>query len=153
MERVANFYDERLRLTPGAEQLVAACGRAGVKTLLVSGGFTYFTDRVRERLGLDWAYSNELVIDGVELAGRVSGALVDAQGKAGHVARLRDELGLAREQVLVIGDGANDLPMMAQAATSIAFRAKPVVKERATYALDYCGLDGVLGLFPGGAEK
>ena len=150
---LARVYDERLRFSPGAEKLVAACKRAGVKILLVSGGFTYFTDRVRDRLGLDWAYSNELVLDGVKLAGCVAGALVDAQGKAAHVARLRDAMGLSREEVLVIGDGANDLAMMAEAATSIAYRAKPVVKARATYALDYCGLDGVLGLFPAGSEK
>ena len=152
-EALARVYVERLRFSPGAEKLVAACQRAGVKTLLVSGGFTYFTDRVRDRLGLDWAYSNELVVEGVKLAGRVTGPLVDAQGKSGHVARLRDEMGLVREEVLVIGDGANDLAMMAEAATSIAYRARPVVKSRATYALDYCGLDGVLGLFPAGSEK
>jgi phosphoserine phosphatase len=152
-ETLARVYNDRLRFTPGAEQLVAACKRAGVKMLLVSGGFTYFTDRVRDRLGLDWAYSNALVLDGTRLAGRVGGELVDAQGKAAHVARLRDELGLRREEVLAIGDGANDLAMMAEAATSIAYRAKAVVKARATYALDYSGLDGVLGLFPGGAEK
>ena len=150
---LARVYDERLRLSPGAAQLVAACKRAGVRTLLVSGGFTYFTDRVRERLELDWAYSNELVLDGARLAGRVTGPLVDAQGKAAHVARLRAEMSSAREAVLVIGDGANDLAMMAEGATSIAYRAKPVVKARATYALDYCGLEGVLGLFPAGAEK
>ena len=150
---LAKVYQERLRFSPGAEKLVAACQRAGVKTLLVSGGFTYFTDRVRGRLGLDWAYSNELVLDGAHLAGSVTGPLVDAQGKATHVARLRGELGIEPAAVLVIGDGANDLAMMAEGATSIAYHAKPVVKAQATYALDYSGLEGVLGLFPGGAEK
>jgi phosphoserine phosphatase len=145
LERV---YAERLRFNPGAEALIAAARRRGVKTLLVSGGFTYFTDRVRDRLGLDYAYSNVLVVEAAKLAGTTTGPLVDARGKAGHVARLKRELGIAREHVLAIGDGANDLPMMAEAGTSIAYRAKPVVKEKATYALDYAGLDGVLNLFP-----
>jgi len=145
---LARVYDERLRFNPGAERLVAAARRAGVKTLLVSGGFTYFTDRVRKELALDYAYSNVLVAEAGALTGKTTGALVDAQGKAAHVARLRGELGLAREQVLAIGDGANDLPMMAEAGTSIAYHAKPVVKEKAGYALDHVGLDGVLGLFP-----
>jgi phosphoserine phosphatase len=145
LERV---YVDRLRFNKGAERLLAAAKRNGVKTLLVSGGFTYFTDRVRERLGFDYAYSNTLVVEGSKLTGTVTGALVDAQGKAGHVARLTRELGISREQVVAIGDGANDLPMMAEAGTSIAYHAKPVVKEKADYALDYVGLDGLLNLFP-----
>ena len=141
-------YDQRLRFNPGAEQLVAAARRCGLTTLLVSGGFTFFTDRVRDRLQLDHAYSNTLDIDAGRLAGTASGALVDAQGKAAHVARLRRSLGIGRERVMAIGDGANDLPMLAEAGTRIAFRAKPVVKAAADYALDYAGLDGVLSLFP-----
>ena len=145
LERV---YRERLRLSPGAEPLLAAARRAGLATLLVSGGFTYFTDRLRERLGFTEAHGNELVIEGGRLAGRVAGELVDADGKARHVARLRESLGLARGRVLAIGDGANDLKMMGEAGTSIAFRAKPVVRGRATYALSHVGLEGVLALFP-----
>jgi phosphoserine phosphatase len=145
LERV---YSERLRFNKGAERLIEAARRNGVKTLLVSGGFTYFTDRVRDRLSIDHAYSNTLVIEGGKLAGAVTGALVDAQGKAGHVARLKRELGVGSDRVLAIGDGANDLPMMAEAGTSIAYHAKPVVREKAGYALDYAGLDGVLNLFP-----
>jgi phosphoserine phosphatase len=145
---LARVYDERLRFNPGAERLIAAARRHGVKTLLVSGGFTYFTDRVRDQLELDYAYSNVLVVEGGKLAGTTTGALVDAGGKAAHVARLKRELGIEREQVLAIGDGANDLPMLAEAGTSIAYHAKPVVKAKATYALDYAGLDGVLNLFP-----
>jgi phosphoserine phosphatase len=141
-------YDERLRFNPGAEALVEACRDAGLKTLLVSGGFTYFTDRVREHLQLDYAYSNVLVVEAGALKGTTTGALVDAAGKAGHVARLKRELGIEPSQVLAIGDGANDLPMMAEAGTSIAYHAKPIVKEKATYALDHAGLEGVLGLFP-----
>jgi len=145
LERV---YAERLRFNPGAEKLIAAARRHGVKTLLVSGGFTYFTDRVRDRLKLDYAYSNVLVAEGGRLAGRTTGPLVDALGKAGHVKRLKAELGLPGERVIAIGDGANDLPMMREAGTSIAYHAKPVVKREAAYALDYAGLDGVLNLFP-----
>ena len=141
-------YDERLRFNPGARELLAAAKRHGVKTLLVSGGFTYFTDRVRGELGFDHAYSNTLDAHAGKLTGTVSGPLVDAAGKAGHVARLRRELGITREQVIAIGDGANDLPMMAEAGTSVAYHAKAVVRERADYALDFSGLDGVLNLFP-----
>lgn len=145
LERV---YAERLRFNPGAERLIAAAKRHGVKTLLVSGGFTYFTDRVHDRLGLDYAYSNELVIEDGRLAGRVTGPLVDAAGKAAHLARLKQELGIAREGVIAIGDGANDLPMLAEAGTSVAYHAKPVVRARTDYALDYGSLDGLLSLFP-----
>ena len=145
---LGRVYEERLRFNRGAEKLLAAAKRNGVRTLLVSGGFTYFTDRVREKLGFDYAYSNQLDVDGSKLAGTVSGPLVDAAGKAAHVARLKNELGLAKERVIAIGDGANDLPMMAQAGTSVAYHAKPVVKAKADYALDYAGLDGLLNLFP-----
>ena len=145
---LARVYDERLRFNRGAEKLLAAARRNGVKTLLVSGGFTYFTDRVREKLGFDYAYSNVLDIEGSNLAGTVSGPLVDAAGKAAHVARLKRELRIGPERVIAIGDGANDLPMMAEAATSVAYHAKPVVKAKAGYALDYAGLDGLLNLFP-----
>jgi len=145
LERV---YAERLRFNPGAEKLIGAAKRSGLKVLLVSGGFTYFTDRVRERLAIDYAYSNVLVVEGGRLAGRVTGPLVDAHGKAGHVARLKRELGIPRERVIAIGDGANDLAMLAEAGTSVAYHAKPVVREKADYALDYAGLDGLLNLFP-----
>ena len=141
-------YAERLRFNKGAGKLIAAAKRNGVKTLLVSGGFTYFTDRVRDQLGFDYAYSNTLVVEGERLAGSVSGPLVDARGKAAHVARLKAELGIPRQRVLAIGDGANDLLMMGEAGTSVAYHAKPVVKEKADYALDYAGLDGLLYLFP-----
>ena len=145
LERV---YVERLKLNPGAERLIGAARRAGLKTLLVSGGFTYFTDRVRDRLGMDHAHSNVLVVEGGRLAGRVTGPLVDAAGKAGHVVRLKQALAIGRERVIAIGDGANDLAMLAEAGTSIAYHAKPVVREKTDYALDYTGLDGVLNLFP-----
>jgi phosphoserine phosphatase len=143
-----SVYAERLRFNPGAEKLIGAARRCGVKTLLVSGGFTYFTDRVREALKLDYAYSNTLVVEAGKLSGSVTGPLVDAHGKAAHVARLKKELGIGAERVIAIGDGANDLLMLAEAGASVAYHAKPVVKAKAAYALDYAGLDGVLNLFP-----
>ena len=145
---LARVHDERLRFNPGAERLIAAAQRRGLKTLLVSGGFTFFTDRVREKLRLDYAYSNVLVARDGRLTGDVTGPLVDAAGKAAHLARLKRELQISREQVIALGDGANDLPMLAEAGVSIAYHAKPVVRAKADYALDYSGLDGVLNLFP-----
>ena len=146
-EVLQDVYDEKLRLSPGAEQLVAHCKRHGVKVLLVSGGFTFFTERLKERLGLDETISNVLEIDNGRLSGRVLGTIVDADAKAAKFRQMAQRLGAAREQTVAIGDGANDLKMLAEAGTSIAYRAKPVVRAKATCCLDYSGLDGVLNLF------
>ena len=143
-----SVYDERLRLSPGAENMLDAARRAGLNTLLVSGGFTFFTYRLKARLGLDATLANTLEIVGSKLTGRVLGDIVDGAAKAAKVAAMRTALGLSREQVIVLGDGANDLPMMAEAGVSIAYRTKPVVRARATYSLDRVGLDGLLRLFP-----
>jgi phosphoserine phosphatase len=138
-------YDERLRLTAGAETLIAACKRHGVKMLLVSGGFTFFVDRLKERLGIDYAISNTLEIVNGKLSGRVLGDIVDADAKA---AKFREVArGLKKEQTVAIGDGANDLRMMAEAGLSVAFHAKPVVQAQASCALTWSGLDGVVNLF------
>jgi phosphoserine phosphatase len=142
-----DVYDEKLRLSPGAEQLVARCKRHGIRLLLVSGGFTFFTERLRERLGLDDTLSNVLEIDNGKLSGRVLGTVVDADAKAAKFKLMAQRLGATREQTVAIGDGANDLKMMAEAGTSIAYRAKPVVRAKATHALNYAGLDGILNLF------
>ncbi|MDS1140901.1 phosphoserine phosphatase SerB [Pusillimonas sp. SM2304] len=140
-------YAERLRLNPGAEKLVSTAKRSGLKTLLVSGGFTFFTGRLKERLGLDACHANVLeVIDGT-LTGRVLGDIVDAQGKADHLQALASELGAGPEQIIAVGDGANDLKMMAHAHFSVAYRAKPVVREQARYALNVSPLDGILNWF------
>ena len=139
-------YDERLQLSPGAEALLAATRAAGIRTLLVSGGFTFFTERLKVRLGLDYTAANTLeIIDG-KLSGRVLGAIVDAQSKADWLNRVRTELKLEPRQVIAMGDGANDLKMMAEAGVSIAYRAKPVVRAQASYALNQVGLDGVIPL-------
>lgn len=147
LEALEQVYRERLRLSPGAEALVAACRRHGVKLLLVSGGFTFFTDRLKQRLGLDYTISNTLELDGDRLTGRVAGRIVDAEAKAARFREVAHALGAAREQTVAIGDGANDLKMLAEAGLSVAYRAKPVVKAQADCALDFTGLDGVVHLF------
>jgi phosphoserine phosphatase len=142
-----DVYDEKLRLSPGAEALVAACREKGIKLLLVSGGFSFFTERLKERLGLDDTISNVLDIEDGKLTGRVLGAVVDAAAKAAKFRQMAQRLGASRAQTLAIGDGANDLKMMAEAGISIAYRAKPVVRAKATCSIHYAGLDGVLNLF------
>lgn len=143
---LARVYDERLQLSRGAETLLAAVKAAGIRTLLVSGGFTFFTERLRPRLGLDYTAANTLETAGGKLTGRVLGTIVDAQGKAEWLNKVRSELGLETAQVIAMGDGANDLKMMAEAGVSIAYRAKPVVREKASYALNHVGLEGVVPL-------
>lgn len=140
-------YDERLQLSPGAERFLNTLQAHGIKTLLVSGGFTFFTDKLKPRLKLDYTASNTLEIIGGKLTGKVLGTIVDAQGKADRLNSLREQLGLKKEQVIAIGDGANDLKMLGQAGIGVAYHAKPVVREQTTYALNYVGLDGVLNLF------
>ncbi len=144
LERV---YDERLKLSPGAERMLARLRSLGIKTLLVSSGFTYFTERLKIRLSLDYTLSNTLEMKNGKLTGKVLGRIVDAQIKAAKLRELRDGLRLAREQIIAIGDGANDLAMMAEAGVSIAYHAKPVVREKATHCFDYVGLDGLLNLY------
>ena len=143
LERV---YRERLQLSPGAETMLAGFRAAGIRTLLVSGGFTFFTERLKARLGLDYAASNTLEIVGGKLTGRVLGDIVDADGKAAWLNKIREQLGLQRHQVIAIGDGANDLKMLAAAGVSVAYKAKPVVQSQADYALNFVGLEGVLNL-------
>ncbi|HEU0204713.1 MAG TPA: phosphoserine phosphatase SerB [Burkholderiaceae bacterium] len=147
LERV---YDEKLRLSPGAEALLAGAKKAGLKTLLVSGGFTFFTDRLRERLGLDYACSNTLEIVDGKLTGKVSGPngeIVDGEGKAQALRDACAELQCPTTQAIALGDGANDLKMLKLAGISVAYRAKPIVQQQAGQALNYTGLDGVLNWF------
>jgi phosphoserine phosphatase len=140
-------YDERLKLSPGAERMLERLRSLGIKTLLVSSGFTFFTERLKERLSLDYTLSNTLGIENHKLTGKVLGRIVDAKAKAAKLRELRDGLRLSRDQVIAFGDGANDLAMMAEASVSIAYHAKPVVREKATYCFDYVGLDGLFNLY------
>jgi len=138
--------NERLKLNPGALEWIAACKANNITTLLVSGGFTFFAERVKEMLNLDYAVSNTLeIIDG-KLTGKVLGNIVDAQIKADELIKLREKLGLSTAQTIAIGDGANDLKMMSAAGIGIAYHAKPIVQAQATYALNHVGLDGVISL-------
>jgi phosphoserine phosphatase len=151
-------YDDKLRFNPGAEALVQACRGAGLKTVLVSGGFTFFTDRVRDRLKIDYTRSNVLEIEGGALTGRglegavLTGRLVDqpwgdicdGEEKRRMLLETCGQLGIDPAQSIAVGDGANDLPMMAAAGLSVAYRAKPRVRDAAMVAIDEGGLDRLL---------
>ena len=151
VEALEQVWHERLQLNPGAETLVRACQAAGLKTLLVSGGFTFFTDRVRDRLGLDFTRSNVLDIAAGKLSGRMVaqpwGDICDGDAKRCMLLETCAQLGLSPEQAIAVGDGANDLPMMAVAGLSVAYCAKPRVREQAMVAIDSGGLDRLLDLF------
>jgi phosphoserine phosphatase len=139
--------DERLRANPGAVEWIAACKLHNIKTMVVSGGFTLFANHVKSMLGLDYAVANTFeIIDG-KLTGQILGDIVDAERKAQELVKLRDALGLKVDQTIAIGDGANDLKMMYVAAVGVAYHAKPIVQQQATYALNHTGLDGIGNLF------
>lgn len=137
-------YEERLRISMGGEAMLQAVQAAGLKTLLVSGGFTFFTDRLKQRLSLDFTHANVLEVANGKLTGRVLGGIVDAEEKMRTVQRTCAQLGIDPRQAIVMGDGANDLRMMGIAGLSVAFRAKPVVRAQASVALNFSGLDGLL---------
>ena len=141
-------YERRLRLNPGAEALVRACQAAGLKTLLVSGGFTFFTERLRERLGLDFTRSNVLEIESGRLTGRLVdqpwGDICDGAEKRKMLLETCAQLGISARQAIAVGDGANDLPMMGEAGLSVAYHAKPRVREQAMVAINSGGLDRLL---------
>jgi phosphoserine phosphatase len=140
-------YDERLQLSPGAETLLTRAKQLGIKTLLVSGGFTHVTELLKPRLGLDYTYANTLGVENGKLTGTVLGRIVNADAKRDELLRVQNELGLRREQVIGAGDGANDLKFLAECGVSVAYHAKPVVRDKTTHALNFTGLDGVLNLF------
>lgn len=135
-----------LRLTEGAERLFAELKRLGYKTAILSGGFTYFARQVQARLGIDYVYANELEIVDGKLTGRAVEPIVDAQRKADLLQELASREGLTLEQTIAVGDGANDLPMLALAGLGVAFRAKPLVRQSARQSVSVLGLDGVLYL-------
>lgn len=148
---LARVHDEKLAFNDGAQRLVSESRNAGLKTLLATGGFTFFTERVKAKLNIDYTRSNELEVAAGRLTGKVTGPnggdIVDAEGKAQAVRDACAEIGCATARTIVIGDGANDVKMMNLAGISVAYRAKPVVREQATYALNHSGLDGVLNWF------
>jgi phosphoserine phosphatase len=144
---LARLYDERLRLSPGAEKLIAGVKRAGLKVLLVSGGFTHITERLRVRLGLDYTKSNTLKVVNGKLTGEIEGHIVNAGVKRESLLAISDELRIRKDQIIAIGDGANDLRFMGEAGVSIAYHAKPVVRQKATHCLNHVGLDGTLNMF------
>ncbi len=141
------IYQDRLRLSLGAEAMLTGAKAAGLDTLLVSGGFTYFTDKLKQRLALDHTHANILGVRDGKLTGEVDGDIVDADGKKHYVEEICEYLDINPAQAIVLGDGANDLKMMSIAGISVAFRAKPVVRAQTTYALNYAGLDGILNWF------
>lgn len=147
MQRV---YDERLRLNPGAAELVAACQAAGMKVLLVSGGFTFFTDRVRDRLSIDYTRSNVLDVQDGVLTGRMIdqpwGDICDGAEKRRMLLQTCEQLGISPKQAIAMGDGANDLPMMGEAGLSVAYHAKPKVREQAMVSIEQGGLDRLLDI-------
>jgi phosphoserine phosphatase len=144
VEALQSVYDERLKLTAGAESLVTYLQQSGVKILLVSGGFTFFTEKLKQRLQLDFARSNQLEIADGKLTGALIGEIVDAQVKRETVLETCRLLDITAQQVIAIGDGANDLNMMAVAKMSVAFHAKPIVQAQASDAINFGGLDTIV---------
>ena len=148
MEEVLNH---RLQLNPGAENLVKACQVAGMKVLLVSGGFTFFTDHVKDRLNINWTRSNVLEVVNGELTGRMAdqdwGDICDGEEKRKMLLQTCTQMGITPSQAIAMGDGANDLPMMGVAGLSVAYHAKPKVREQAMVAIEEGGLDRLLEVF------
>ncbi|WP_071058518.1 phosphoserine phosphatase SerB [Pelistega sp. MC2] len=141
-------YTEKLFLNPGAEHLLQKAHQAGIKTLLVSGGFTFFTERLKQRLGLYETHANTLEIDSNGyLTGEVLGDIVDAQAKANYLKTLAEKEGASIHQCIAMGDGSNDLLMMENAYYSVAYRAKPIVQEQARFSINHSGLDAILNWF------
>ncbi|ALP51674.1 phosphoserine phosphatase [Candidatus Tenderia electrophaga] len=141
-----HVYNECLALNPGAKQMLAGLKARDIKTTLVSGGFTYFTERLKERLGLDYTLANVLEFENGKLTGEIHGHIVGAEAKADFLLQKCEELNIDPSQAVAMGDGANDLVMMQRAGLSIAYHAKPKVQDQAHAALNHCGLEGVLGL-------
>ena len=147
-ERVLEeVYENVLQLSPGAEFLLAECKRNDVKFMLVSGGFTFFTERLQQRLGLDFHFANVLEVENGKLTGRLKGRIIDAQAKTDLLREYRERLGLASWQVVAMGDGANDIPMILEAGFGIAYRAKPKTEANADACVRFGGLERIRGWF------
>lgn len=145
-ESVLAGIAEELRITEGAEKLISSLKKLGYKTAILSGGFNYFGRYLQNKLGIDYVYANELDIADGKVTGEVKGIVVDGQRKAELLAMLAKQEGIALEQVIAVGDGANDLPMLSVAGLGVAFRAKPLVKASAEHAISNLGLDAILYL-------
>jgi phosphoserine phosphatase len=137
---------ENLPITDGAERLISHLKHFGYKVAILSGGFTYFANYLKEKLGIDYVYANQLDFEDGKLTGEVKGDIIDGNMKATLLSQLAEQEGISTEQVIAVGDGANDLPMLAIAGLGIAFHAKPIVKEQAQHSIATLGLDAILYL-------
>jgi phosphoserine phosphatase len=144
VEVLHDVYQHRLKLNPGAESLIHGLKQLRIKTALVSSGFTFFTDKLRERLGFDFELSNVLGINGDILTGEVRSSIVNADRKAQFLQDICSELAVSTGQAIAVGDGANDLKMMRLAGMSVAYRAKPIVRQQADIKIKHSGLDSIL---------
>lgn len=145
-EDVLEEIAQRLKLTEGAERLISTLRGLGYKTAILSGGFNYFAEGLQRKLGIDYVFANELEIKDGKVTGRVTGRVVDGERKAELLDELAKKEGIGRQQVIAVGDGANDLPMLSRAGLGVAFRAKPLVKESAKHSISNLGLDAILYL-------
>lgn len=153
IEVLQDVYDHRLRLNPGAESLIQGLKKQHIKTALVSGGFTFFTDKLRERMGFDFVLSNILGVNGEHLTGEIKGTIVNAEGKAQFLRDICDALNVSTHQAIAVGDGANDLQMMHLAGMSVAYRAKPTVRQQADIKINHSGLDSILHILDFARQK
>ena len=145
-ESVLKEIAESLPITEGASRLISHLRHFGYKVAILSGGFTYFANYLKEKLGVDYVYANQLDFENGKLTGKVKGDIVDGQMKARLLVKIAEEEGISTEQVIAVGDGANDLPMLAIAGLGVAFHAKPIVKEQAKHSIANLGLDAILYL-------
>jgi phosphoserine phosphatase len=147
LTELQHVYENVLKLSPGAEWLLQQCHEYGVKFMLVSGGFTYFTERLQQQYGLDYTFANQLVVKNDALTGELTGRIIDAQTKADLLIEYRNKLGLDKLQVVAMGDGANDIPMLQEAGFGVAYHAKPKTQAATSISVRFGGLDVVCKWF------
>ncbi len=145
-ESVLKDIADKLPITEGAARLISHLRHFGYKIAILSGGFTYFANHLKEKLGVDYVYANQLEFENGKLTGRVKGDIIDGAMKARLLTKIAQQEGISTEQVIAVGDGANDLPMLAIAGLGVAFHAKPLVKEQARHSIANLGLDAILYL-------
>ena len=145
-ESVLSAIAEALPITEGAQRLISTLKKMGYKTAILSGGFTYFAEHLQQKLGIDYVHANELAIEDGKVIGEVRGEIVNGERKAQLLQELASREAISLDQVIAVGDGANDIPMLSLAGLGVAFRAKPVVRAQAQYAITTLGLDGLLYL-------